>query len=479
MGRSPCCDKLGLKKGPWTPEEDQKLLAYIEENGHGNWRALPTRAGLQRCGKSCRLRWTNYLRPDIKRGKFSLQEEQTIIQLHALLGNRWSAIATHLPKRTDNEIKNYWNTHLKKRLAKMGIDPVTHKPKNDALVSAADGGSQQSKNAANLSHIAQWESARLEAEARLARQSKLRNNNNNHNNGNDNTSIFASASPDLHTNDHHQIVPSVTVGPILSSVSSTSTHHHHQYLSMMTTTAASTSTSSPRCLDVLKAWHGGWPSTSTSANNEGIICIGMGSSTGIGGGVGVGMESPTSTLSFSENAPQAVVPTMGTGAVIEFMGHNGTHHQQDMVKKEDHHQREHQHEWKRGYDHNGIEINSLSFNTTSAGFHDMNALSIHHTSESGGDDEEDEDDDQQHEHGQGFMERFTELLLSNNTTDTTTKTTISGEKSPAEDDNNNNNSSRSGGSTRSGGSDYYEDNKTYWNSILNLVNSSPPQSPMF
>ncbi|GFP98197.1 myb-related protein myb4 [Phtheirospermum japonicum] len=90
MGRSPCCDKIGLKKGPWTPEEDQKLLAYIEEHGHGSWRALPTKAGLQRCGKSCRLRWTNYLRPDIKRGKFSLQEEQTIIQLHALLGNRWS-----------------------------------------------------------------------------------------------------------------------------------------------------------------------------------------------------------------------------------------------------------------------------------------------------------------------------------------------------------------------------------------------------
>uniref|UniRef100_A0A7N0ZSN3 Uncharacterized protein n=1 Tax=Kalanchoe fedtschenkoi TaxID=63787 RepID=A0A7N0ZSN3_KALFE len=182
MGRSPCCDKVGLKKGPWTPEEDQKLLAYIEQHGHGSWRSLPLKAGLQRCGKSCRLRWTNYLRPDIKRGKFSLQEEQTIIQLHALLGNRWSAIATHLPKRTDNEIKNYWNTHLKKRLMKMGIDPVTHKPKSDALVSnnsscssnLIDGHS--SKSAANLSHMAQWESARLEAEARLVRESRLRSN---------------------------------------------------------------------------------------------------------------------------------------------------------------------------------------------------------------------------------------------------------------------------------------------------------------
>ncbi|KAE8658871.1 Transcription factor MYB32 [Hibiscus syriacus] len=166
MGRSPCCEKVGLKKGPWTPEEDQKLLAYIEQHGHGSWRALPLRAGLERCGKSCRLRWINYLRPDIKRGKLSLQEEQTIIQLHALLGNRWSAIATHLPKRTDNEIKNYWNTHLKKRLTKMGIDPVTHKPKTDSATA-------NPKDAANLSHTAQWESARLEAEARLIRDSKL------------------------------------------------------------------------------------------------------------------------------------------------------------------------------------------------------------------------------------------------------------------------------------------------------------------
>ncbi|XVF43153.1 hypothetical protein PTKIN_Ptkin02bG0017600 [Pterospermum kingtungense] len=166
MGRSPCCEKVGLKKGPWTPEEDQKLLAYIEEHGHGSWSTLPAKAGLQRCGKSCRLRWINYLRPDIKRGKFSLQEEQTIIQLHALLGNRWAAIAAHLPKRTDNEIKNYWNTHIKKRFTKMGIDPTTHKPKSNLLISS--GG----RNPGTISHMAQWERARLEAEARLVRDSK-------------------------------------------------------------------------------------------------------------------------------------------------------------------------------------------------------------------------------------------------------------------------------------------------------------------
>nr|XP_043607859.1 transcription factor MYB53-like [Erigeron canadensis] len=135
MGRSPCCDETGLKKGPWTDEEDDILIKYINKHGHSSWRALPRLAGLNRCGKSCRLRWTNYLRPDIKRGKFSTEEEQTILHLHSILGNKWSAIATHLPGRTDNEIKNYWNTHLKKKLIHMGIDPTTHRPCTDIFAS--------------------------------------------------------------------------------------------------------------------------------------------------------------------------------------------------------------------------------------------------------------------------------------------------------------------------------------------------------
>ncbi|KAL6594021.1 hypothetical protein ACP70R_048922 [Stipagrostis hirtigluma subsp. patula] len=116
MGRAPCCDKEGVKKGPWTPEEDLVLVSYVQDHGAANWRAVPAKTGLMRCSKSCRLRWTNYLRPGIRRGGFSEQEDRLIVHLQALLGNRWAAIASYLPNRTDNDVKNYWNTHLKKRL---------------------------------------------------------------------------------------------------------------------------------------------------------------------------------------------------------------------------------------------------------------------------------------------------------------------------------------------------------------------------
>ncbi|EYU44001.1 hypothetical protein MIMGU_mgv1a019611mg, partial [Erythranthe guttata] len=116
MGRKACCDKSEtLKRGKWEVEEDEKLINYINANGEGSWRSLPTNAGLKRCGKSCRLRWINYLKSGLKRGSFTPHEDETIVKFHNTFGNKWSLIASNLPGRTDNEIKNYWNSHLSRR----------------------------------------------------------------------------------------------------------------------------------------------------------------------------------------------------------------------------------------------------------------------------------------------------------------------------------------------------------------------------
>ncbi|XP_057455081.1 transcription factor MYB1-like [Lotus japonicus] len=117
MGRRPCCPRE-INKGAWSREEDEALSRYITIHGEGKWQKVAQNAGLKRCGKSCRQRWLNYLKPGIKRGDIFEDEEDMIIRLHRLLGNRWALIAKRLPGRTDNEIKNYWNTNLSKKLHK-------------------------------------------------------------------------------------------------------------------------------------------------------------------------------------------------------------------------------------------------------------------------------------------------------------------------------------------------------------------------
>ncbi|XP_076942820.1 transcription factor MYB106-like [Bidens hawaiensis] len=379
MGRSPCCDKVGLKKGPWTPEEDQKLLAYIEEHGHGSWRALPTKAGLQRCGKSCRLRWTNYLRPDIKRGKFTGQEEQTIIQLHALLGNRWSAIATHLPKRTDNEIKNYWNTHLKKRLMKMGIDPVSHKPKNDTLL-CIDG---QSKTVANLSHMAQWESARLEAEARLVKQSRLR-----------------SSSPT------EKMVGSTESSPMTNKLS---------------TPISGAPTRS--CLDILKAWNKVWGNKHNDINKVN------------GNG---DLESPPSKISSTGVRESSA-------NFFEFVGGHSSGSCDDGNTGE-----ECDDEWECKDENNDHMVNSIP------GF---NGISMQPNAD-------DHNDGNQQMPNGSFLESFTDLLLSSSSTSIPRVHETEGESNAAHE--------------ATGVNDicYEDNNKNYWNNILDLVNSSLQDPPL-
>uniref|UniRef100_A0A0A9GL10 Uncharacterized protein n=1 Tax=Arundo donax TaxID=35708 RepID=A0A0A9GL10_ARUDO len=132
MARRASGTKKKLRRGLWSPEEDEKLMNHIAKYGHGCWSSVPKLAGLERCGKSCRLRWINYLRPDLKRGAFSQEEEDLIIHLHSMLGNKWSQIAAQLPGRTDNEVKNFWNSYIKKKLRQRGIDPATHKPLAEA-----------------------------------------------------------------------------------------------------------------------------------------------------------------------------------------------------------------------------------------------------------------------------------------------------------------------------------------------------------
>ncbi|RLN08616.1 hypothetical protein C2845_PM11G15200 [Panicum miliaceum] len=131
-------EDAGLKKGAWTAEEDEKLVRHVRHHGEGNWNQVRRETGLLRCGKSCRLRWANHLRPDLKRGAMSPEEELLFLRLHALLGNKWARITAHLPGRTDNEIKNYWNTRTKRR-ERAGLPPYPPEVEHEVALIRAGG----------------------------------------------------------------------------------------------------------------------------------------------------------------------------------------------------------------------------------------------------------------------------------------------------------------------------------------------------